>query len=135
MKTNNLTNFDYKFKQVVTSTAYRGLLLLLLLGLLYSHFEVFYTQIWGGKYANVWAFTHVSLSVFLLMKDNAFRKISSEGSITILTIALTYILHSNICQIDKYTMGGVNVFLMKFLIIMIVIGGLISIITSFTNEK
>lgn len=126
---------QYDFKRIVTSTAYRVVILLLLLWLLYQHFEVFYGDIWGKKYANIWAFTHVCLSVFLLMKDNAFKTIKNEGSITVITITLTYMLHSNICNIDKYTWQGTNVFLMKFLIILIVIGGLISIIQSLTNER
>lgn len=127
MRTNNTLDF----KKIVTSIWYRSGILLCLLFLLYNHFEIFYTQIWSKEYAYFWAFTHVLLSVWLLMKDNAFDKISSDGSVTVLTIALTYILHSNICNVDKYTFVGLNVFLMKSLVIMIVIAGLIAIIKSF----
>ena len=103
-----------------------------LLGIISYHLQSFYLSVWHEKGLSLfWTISHTGLAVYLMLKRNAWDSAKSSGAITIYTIALTYVLHTNLLKIDSYTFQGANVLLMKSLIIAIVLAGLAGIATTF----
>lgn len=121
---------------IVTSVFFRILLFLSSLTTIFLHFLNFYTQVWHTKeYALFWALSHISISIYLVLKPQAFDNFVSSGFITIYVIGITYILHSNILHIDIWTFKGLNIILMKGVIILITISGALGIAITFHNDK
>lgn len=124
-----------KKENFLTSLYYRAFLFTLFLGFLAYHFKRFYSSVWNDNdIAIFWAISHIGLAAYLMLKNDAWDSFTSSGAITIYTIALTYILHTNILQIDSYTFKGLNIALMKLLIIAIVLLGTIGLAISFKKD-
>lgn len=119
-------------EDIVNGTIVRILLFASLLGIIAYHLRSFYLSVWHDKgLALFWTISHSGLAVYLMLKNNAWDSPKSSGAITIYTIALTYILHTNLFKIDTYIFVGANLLLMKTLIIAIVLAGLSGLATTF----
>lgn len=128
MISNRTTQKDY----TVNSIYFRILLFGCLLGLVAYHLHAFYVSVWHDKGLSLfWTISHSGLAVYLMLKNKAWDTAKSSGAITIYTIALTYILHTNLLKIDNYTFAGANIILMKTLIIGIVLAGIAGLATTF----
>lgn len=122
----------YTIKDLVNSAITRILLFGMLLGIVAYHLHAFYISVWHEKAISLfWTISHSGLAVYLMLKNGAWDSAKSIGAITIYTIALTYVLHTNLLKIDTYTFAGVNVMLMKSLIIAIVLAGIVGLATTF----
>jgi len=123
-------------KNLANSVYFRILIFGCLIGIIAYHLHSFYRAVWDDKSIAVfWTITHSGLAIYLLLKDNAFESGKASGAVTIYTIALTYILHTNILRIDSYSFVGLNTLIMKTLIIAIVLAGVFGLATTFSNSK
>lgn len=111
-----------------------GVFVILLISLFY-HFQNFYASIWTSSpiSANFFAFAHIALSVYLMLKNGAWSDILASGAITAYVIALTFVLHSRLINLDVLIGLGWGIWACKALIISIVVSGLVGISTSFTR--